>query len=88
MYVCGSTGEGPSLTETERKAVAAVFVKSSRKRVSVPEHVGHNSVKEARELSWHAQKIGADYVSSVAPSFFKIGSVAGNVMKPAARCIV
>lgn len=79
IYVCGSTGEGPSLTGTERKAIAEAFVKASRKRVPVLVHVGHNSVKEARELSSHAQKIGADYISSVAPSYFKISSVAGLV---------
>ncbi|HRN55211.1 MAG TPA: dihydrodipicolinate synthase family protein [Agriterribacter sp.] len=79
IYVCGSTGEGPSLTGAERKAVAEAFVKASRKRVPVLVHVGHNSVKEARELSSHAQKIGADYASSVAPSYFKISSIAGLV---------
>lgn len=79
IYVCGSTGEGPSLTGAERKAVAEAFVKACRKRVPVLVHVGHNSVKEARELSAHAQKIGADYVSSVAPSYFRIGSVTGLV---------
>ncbi|HRE50222.1 MAG TPA: dihydrodipicolinate synthase family protein [Flavitalea sp.] len=79
IYVCGSTGEGPSLTGAERKAVAEAFVRASRKRVPVLVHVGHNSVREARELSAHAREIGADYISSVAPSYFKIGSVEGLV---------
>lgn len=75
IYVCGSTGEGPSLTGAERKMVAEAFVKAVNKRVPVFVHVGHNSVKEARELASHAQEIGADYISSVAPSYFKINSV-------------
>ncbi|MBL7735424.1 MAG: dihydrodipicolinate synthase family protein [Chitinophagaceae bacterium] len=79
IYVCGSTGEGPSLTGAERKAAAEAFVKASQKRVPVLVHVGHNSVKEARELSAHAREIGADYISSVAPSYFKITTVEGLV---------
>jgi N-acetylneuraminate lyase len=79
VYVCGSTGEGPSLTGAERREVAEAFVDASRKKVPILMHVGHNSIKEARELAAHAQKIGADYISSVAPSYFKINSVTALV---------
>lgn len=79
IYVCGTTGEGPSLTGTERKAVVEAFVNATQKRVPILVHVGHNSVREARELAVHARAIGADYISSVAPSYFKIDSVAGLV---------
>lgn len=75
IYVCGSTGEGPSLTSEERKLVAAAFVKSVSGKVPVFVHVGHNSIADAKELASHAQSIGADYISAVAPSYFKIGSL-------------
>lgn len=48
IYVCGSTGEGPSLTSLERREVAEAFVKAAAKRVHIFVHVGHNSVKEAK----------------------------------------
>ncbi|HEY9343401.1 MAG TPA: dihydrodipicolinate synthase family protein [Hanamia sp.] len=75
IYVCGSTGEGPSLTSKERKTLAEAFVQAADKRISVLVHVGHNSIAEAKDLASHAQKIGADYISSVPPSYFKINSV-------------
>ncbi len=75
MYVCGSTGEGMSLTGVERRSVAEAFVDAAARRVPVIIQVGHNSVTEAAELAAHAQKIGADVVSATAPSYFKIGTV-------------
>jgi len=75
LYVCGSTGEGMSLTGSERRLVADAFVDAAAKRVPVIVQVGHNSVTEAAELAAHAQEIGADVVSATAPSYFKIGSV-------------
>ncbi len=75
IYVCGSTGEGPSLTSKERKTLAEAFVQAAGKKISVLVHVGHNSIVEAKDLASHAQKIGADYISSVPPSYFKINSV-------------
>lgn len=75
LYVCGSTGEGMSLTGEERRLVAEAFVDAAARRVPVIVQVGHNSVLEAAELAAHAQQIGADVVSATAPSYFKIGTV-------------
>ena len=68
LYVCGSTGEGVSLSTAERKTVAAAFVKATRGRVPVILQVGHTSLVEAQELADHAQEIGADAISAVPPS--------------------
>jgi N-acetylneuraminate lyase len=76
LYVCGSTGEGPLLTTVERKETAAAYVEAAAGRVPVVVQVGHSSVVEARELAAHAQQIGADATSAVAPYYFKPGSVA------------
>ena len=75
LYVCGSTGEGMSLTGAERKAVAEAFVSAAAGRVPVIVQVGHNSVTEAAELAAHAQQIGADVISATAPGYYKVDSV-------------
>ncbi len=75
LYVCGSTGEGPLLTVEEREATAAAFVQAAAGRLPVVVQVGHSSVAEARRLAAHAQQIGADAVSAVAPYYFKPTSV-------------
>jgi N-acetylneuraminate lyase len=75
LYVCGSTGEGMSLTGEERRAVAKGFVEAAEGRVPVIAQVGHNSVSEAAELAAHAAAIGADVISATAPSYFKINSI-------------
>jgi N-acetylneuraminate lyase len=38
-------------------------------------HVGHNSIWESKELAAHAQAIGADYISTTPPTYFKIGNI-------------
>jgi N-acetylneuraminate lyase len=75
MFVCGSTGEGPSLTTEERKELAAAFVKAADKRLAVFVHVGHNSITEARQLAEHAQQIGADYISATPSTYFKVDTI-------------
>ncbi len=75
MFVCGSTGEGPSLTTEERKQLAEAFVKAADKRLLVFVHVGHNSITEARHLAEHAQQIGADCISATPSTYFKVDSI-------------
>jgi N-acetylneuraminate lyase len=71
LYVCGSTGEGVSLTREERMATTAAFVAATRGRVPVVVQVGHNSLAEARLLAAHAQAAGADAISATPPSYFR-----------------
>ncbi len=75
LYVCGSTGEGMSLSTAERKLVAGSFVQASAGRVPVLVQVGHNSLAEACELATYAESVGANIVSATCPSYFKISSV-------------
>ena len=79
LYVCGSTGEGVSLSTAERKTVAAAFVKATRGRGPVILQVGHTSLVEAQELAAHAQEIGADAISAVPPFYFKPATLEANV---------
>ncbi len=71
FYVCGSTGEGPSLTTEERAATAAAYVEAAAGRVPVVVQIGHNALHDAQQLAAHAREIGADAVSAMAPNYFK-----------------
>lgn len=75
LYVCGSTGEGVSLTTAERKLVAEAFVSAAAGRIPVFVQVGHNSLRDAADLAQHAASIGADNISATCPSYFKVGSI-------------
>lgn len=73
LYVCGSTGEGMSLTCDERKRIVEASVEATAGRLPVIVQVGHNSLHDARDLARHAATCGADAVSATCPSYFKIG---------------
>ena len=76
LYVCGSTGEGASLTADERRRVAEAYVGAAAGRLPVIVHVGHDSLDEARALAQHAAGIGADAISAVPPVYFRPGDLA------------
>jgi N-acetylneuraminate lyase len=71
LYVCGSTGEGSSLTREERKLVAQTYLEATDNRIPLIVQVGHNSLSEAQQLANHAGKIGAQAISAVPPLYFK-----------------
>ncbi len=75
-FVCGTTGEGASLSTEERMAVAEAWVRTSDERFRVIVHAGHTSLPEARQLAAHAREIKAHAVSVLAPYFFKPASPA------------
>lgn len=75
LYVCGSTGEGMSLTCDERKAVVESSVGATAGRVPVIVQVGHNSLADARSLAAHAVDAGANVISATCPSYFKVSDV-------------
>ena len=73
-FVCGTTGEGVSMTVEERMKVAERWQEVSQGKLQVIVHVGHTSLGDARALAAHAQKIGAQGLSTLAPYFFKPGN--------------
>ena len=75
VFICGTNGEGPNLTIEERMQIAEAYVTAANKRILVLIHVGHSSIAECRKLANHAEKIGADAISSVAAFYFKPSSV-------------
>lgn len=69
VFVCGTTGEGASLSVEERERVTETWIQISELPVIV--HVGHTSLPDARRLSAHAAKHGAAAFAALAPFFFK-----------------
>ncbi len=75
VFICGTTGEGPSLTTEERMQLAVEWRRAAGSELKVIVHVGHTSLLEAQRLAEHAQRIGADAVATMAPFFFKPAGV-------------
>lgn len=70
-FVCGTTGEGMSLTIEERMQIAERWQAVSGEALSVIVHVGHTCLADCKRLAVHAQEIGADAVAAMAPCFYK-----------------
>jgi N-acetylneuraminate lyase len=75
IFICGSTGEGPSLTTTERQLATEAFIKAASGKLKTFVHVGHNSLTSAALLAADAQQVGADYISATLPTYFKIQTI-------------
>uniref|UniRef100_A0A8D2CVV0 N-acetylneuraminate lyase n=1 Tax=Sciurus vulgaris TaxID=55149 RepID=A0A8D2CVV0_SCIVU len=72
IFVNGTTGEGLSLSVSERRQVAEEWVTQGRNKLDqVVIHVGALSLKESQELAQHAAEIGADGIAVIAPFFLK-----------------
>ncbi|XP_005880273.1 PREDICTED: N-acetylneuraminate lyase isoform X2 [Myotis brandtii] len=72
IFVNGTTGEGLSLSISERRRVAEEWVTKGRNKLDqVVIHVGALSLKESQELAKHAAEIGADGIAVIAPFFLK-----------------
>ncbi len=78
-FVCGTTGEGASLTIDERQQLAERWVAAAPPGLRVTVHVGHTSLADCRTLAAHAQSIGADSIACLAPFFFQPAGVEGLV---------
>lgn len=76
-FVCGSTGEGVSLTVSEKMKVAEAWASSARGDADflLMQLLGGTCLQEARDLAVHARQIGFDAVSITAPFYFKPPSV-------------
>ena len=73
IFVCGTTGEGQSLSTAERMLLAERWLGVMAGQMPVVIHVGHTVLSESRALSEHAEKKGASAIAALAPYFFKPG---------------
>ncbi|MFO1023324.1 MAG: dihydrodipicolinate synthase family protein [Planctomycetales bacterium] len=70
LYVTGSTGQGPLLSNAERLDVIERVVKTSAGRIPVMAHVGAVSTDDAVLMARRAAELGADALSSVTPIYY------------------
>ena len=70
-FVCGTTGEGPSLTPAERKQLVERWCAIAEGRLPVIAQVGHTSVDEANALAAAAQDCGVAGIACLPPFYFK-----------------
>jgi N-acetylneuraminate lyase len=75
VLLCGTAGEGYSLTLAERRAVLETWVGVTEGALPIIAHVGHNSIRDAVELARHARMAGASAVAAMAPSYHRPGSM-------------
>lgn len=71
VFVCGTTGEGSSLSIPERLQVAQRWTSVAPRHVKVVVHVGHTSLEDAKALAAGAQRSGAFAIAAMPPSFIK-----------------
>lgn len=71
VFVCGTTGEGASLTIEEKKAVLEEWVIQSAGDLKIIAHVGGTCLPQSIELAGFASEKGAFAVAAIAPYFFK-----------------
>ncbi len=72
-FICGSTGEGVSLTATEKMVIAEAWADCTRgdDAFKVMTLLGGTRIADCKELARHARKIGLYGVSFTSPFYFK-----------------
>ena len=76
-FICGSTGEGVSLTKDEKKLVAEAWATGSKggAEFKVMTLLGGTCIADCKELARHAREVGLYAVSFTAPFYFKPADV-------------
>jgi len=72
-FICGSTGEGVSMTAKEKMAVAEAWADVSKNDpdFKIMTLLGGTSITDCKELARHAESIGLYGVSFTAPFYFE-----------------
>jgi N-acetylneuraminate lyase len=72
-FICGSTGEGVSLTMQEKKAVAEAWMQATNDddEFKVITLVGGTCLEDCRELARHANEMNLYGIAFTSPSYFK-----------------
>lgn len=76
-FICGSTGEGVSMTMEEKKTVYRTWAEETKgdKDFKVMAFLGGVCIKDCIELAKYAREIGLHAVSFTSPYYFKPASV-------------
>lgn len=70
LYPGGTTGEGPLLTDDERRCIAEAIIDQARGRVPVIVQVGALTTPATVALARHARDAGAHAVAAVTPWYY------------------
>lgn len=72
-FICGSTGEGVSMTMDEKKAVAKAWTVAAKgdDDFKVMLFLGGTSIADCKELALYANEIGVYAISFTSPFYFK-----------------
>ncbi|NIS61880.1 MAG: dihydrodipicolinate synthase family protein [Proteobacteria bacterium] len=76
IFVLGTTGEGPLLSLSERKAIAETLVTHVNKRVPVIIQTGCIRAQQTIELTKHCRDIDADAAGIVLPYYYNLDNEA------------
>ncbi len=71
VLVCGSTGEGATLTQEERKELVCAAVEASGGRMAVIAGIGGGDTRLVKEAAQDVAYLGVNAVLAAAPSFNK-----------------
>ena len=71
LVPCGTTGESPTLTHDEHRAVVSFVVERAKGRIPVVAGTGSNATEEAVALTRHAVKAGVQGVLVITPYYNK-----------------
>src|SRR5215210_2676796 len=76
-FICGSTGEGVSMTAAEKMLVAEAWASCTEPNpdFKVMTLLGGTSIADCKELARHAKQIGLYGVSFTAPFYFKPATI-------------
>ncbi len=73
VLVCGTTGEFPLLSLSERKRLIKLALEEETSKFQVIPHVGDVRVKDARRLGTFAKELGASLLAAVTPYYYRWG---------------
>eukprot|EP01113_Clastostelium_recurvatum_P021758 TRINITY_DN2581_c0_g1_i1.p1 TRINITY_DN2581_c0_g1~~TRINITY_DN2581_c0_g1_i1.p1 ORF type:complete len:316 (-),score=85.55 TRINITY_DN2581_c0_g1_i1:49-996(-) len=72
LFINGTSGEGMSLTNEERMAIAEAWVEATKKSgIKIIVHVGSTSLELAKQLAKHAASLGVAGISALPPCYYK-----------------
>ncbi len=71
LFLCGSTGEFPFLSQQERMLVAETVISRVGGRIPVVVHCGSSSYADTGELAAHAISSGASAIAFITPGFYE-----------------
>jgi len=74
VFMNGSTGDFTSLTVAERKTLTLTWSEHKSKDLFLIDHVGHTSLKVAKELATYAAD-KVDAIAALAPYYFRLSSI-------------